>query len=413
MKTNKYFSLQTKRAFKHFPAILLITVILIVCITLACILIIGQNKDNTALQKIKIGITGDLSQTYLDIGITALQTLDTSRFSIEFITMDSEKQAVDAVKKNEIAGYLRIPEGFVKSVVKMNNIPLVYVTSDSPTGFGSILTNEIARTISDTVAETQKGIYGMQKISKEYKKTQNYKKNTEKINIEYIENVLNRTNSFETQYLGMGDGLSMGAYFVCGGLMLFLLLWGITCNSYLFKKDRSMEKLLVSKGQSPLFQVLAEYGAYLLITAITFTVLAGIAGFALQNVKLGIVELDSIYTADYVFYIFKILPVIIMITALQFMLYELISGYVGVVLLQFIYALGTGYICGCLYPSHYFPETVQKLSQFIPTGVGVSYMRQTMSGNLSKGSLLGVIFFALLFLCLSVMFRAYRIGGKE
>lgn len=412
MKTRRYLTLQIKRALKHFPSILAITVLLTVCISLACALIINQNNENENQKRIRIGITGDLSQTYLDVGITAIESMDTSRFSIEFITMD-EEQAQKEVREGSLSGYIRIPEGFVKSVAKMDNIPVVYVTGDSPSGFGSILMNEVAKTISDTVAQTQKGIYGMQKISKEYKKTENYKENTDKINIEYIETVLNRTRTFETEYLGMSDGVSMGAYFVCGGIMIFLMLWGITCNSFLFKKDRSMEKLLVSKGSSVFFQVVCEYLSFVFITVLVFMLFAFTAGLALQNIKLGITEIDSVYTWDYIFYIIKILPVILMITSLHFLFYECISGYVGVILIQFIYALGTGYICGCLYPSHYFPESIQEISSFLPTGLGVTYMRQSISGTLSLKSIVGVVLFTAAFLALSVGVRAYRIGGKE
>ncbi len=412
MKTKRYLNLQLKRALKHLPSILAITILLTVCISLACALIINQNNENENQKKIKIGITGDLSQTYLGVGISAIESIDTSRFSIDFETM-LEEEAQKQVKEGKLSGYIRIPDGFVKSIMKMDNIPIVYVTGDSPTGFGSILMNEVAKTISDTVVETQKGIYGMQNISKKYEKTENYHENVDKINIEYIETVLNRTRTFETEYLGMSDGVSMGTYFVCGGIMMFLLLWGITCNSFLFKKDRSMEKLLVSKGNSVFSQVICEYLSFIFITVLIFTLFAFTAGLALQNIKLGITEIDSVYPSDFVFYIVKILPVILMITSVHFFFYECISGYVGVILTQFVFALGTGYICGCLYPSHYFPESIQKISSFLPTGLGVTYMRQSISGSLSLKSIMGVILFTTVFLGLSVVIRAYRIGGKE
>lgn len=88
--TKRYLKLQIKRGLKHLHSILAITLLLAVCISLACALIITQNNENESQKKIKIGITGDLSQTYLGIGITAIETMDTSRFSIEFITMEEE-----------------------------------------------------------------------------------------------------------------------------------------------------------------------------------------------------------------------------------------------------------------------------------------------------------------------------------
>ena len=408
----KYLALQTKRTLKHFPSVFIITILLIVSISLSCVFIIDRSLEDDNRKKITIGITGDLSQTYLGVGINALQSIDSSRFSIEFLTME-EEDARQAVLNNTITGYIRIPDGFVKALTKMNNIPVVYVTGEKPSGFGSVMMNEIAKTISDIVIETQKGIYGMQNASIQLNKKQNYKQNTTKINVEYIDTILNRTNTVKTEYIGISDGLSMGAYFVCGGIMIFLLLWGITCNSCLYKKDRSNEKLLVSKGHSVFFQVLCEYLIFLLITVVMFTVIFAVAGFAIQNVKWGIKEIDSVYPYDFILYVIKILPVIIMITSLQFMLYEMISGYVGVLLVQFVYAIGSAYICGCLYPSSYFPEHIRNIASFLPTGFGITYMRQSMSGSLALNSVLGVSVFSVLFILSSAVSRSYRIGGKQ
>lgn len=409
---NSYLNLQTKRALKHYPAIFAITLLLIVCISLACVLMISKSNNDDSKQKIKIAITGDLTQTYLDIGITALQSLDSSRFSIEIETLD-EESAKKALQNGEISGYLKVPEDFVDAVMDMDNIPLVYVTSDSPSSFGSILLNEVAKTISNTVSETQRGIYGMQKASRELGKKSTLKKNTKDLNIIYIESVLKRTDIYENEYLGAGDGISTGAYFICGGIVIFMLLWGISCNSYLFKRDRSIEKLLISKGISITRQTLAEYLSYLAITLVTFMTIFLLGGYALQYFRTGIRELEVLYTFDYFTLFIKLIPVIIMFTALQFMLYESVSSYVGIILVQFVFALGSGYICGCLYPSYYFPEAVQKFASFLPTGVGVSYARTTLSGNTDIKTLFATIGFSVCFLFLSIAIRKHRNAGKE
>ena len=200
----------------------------------------------------------------------------------------------------------------------------------------------------------------------------------------------------------------MGGYFVCGGIMLFLMLWGISCSSVLIKKDRSLEKLLLSRGQSVCSQVTSEFLSFFLITLATFVLFASVAGIALQFFKTGIREIDNNYVFDYVLYIIKLVPVLLMMTSLQFLFYEIVSGTVGVVLLQFVYAIGTGYICGCLYPSHYFPESVQSAAALLPTGFGVTYMRQTLSSSLSSGTFIGVLSYTALFLVLSTLFRIQR-----
>ena len=405
MKTNKYFKLQIKKALHHYPTILAINIILIVCIAFSCVLIINKNSNSENKQRIKIGIIGDLTDTYLDIGITAVQNMDTSNLYIEFITHKDEKEAKEKLTSGQISGYIRIPEDFVDAIRDMDNIPVSYVTNNSPNGFGSILMNEIAKTISDTVTHTQKGIYGMQKLEKEYDTEQSLGDLTDKINFEYITSILNRTKTFKTKYVGLADGLSTGGYFVCGGIMIFSMLWGISCSSVLIKKDRSLDKLLLSKGQSAFSQVISEYLSFFLITLATFILFACIAGIALQFFKIGIKEIDSSYFFEYIFYVFKIAPVLLMITSLQFLFYEIVSGTVGVVLLQFIYAIGTAYICGCLYPSHYFPISIQKAASLLPTGFGVAYMRQSLSSSPSFSSVFAVFVYTVLFLGLTVLFR--------
>ena len=411
MKTKKYFALQLKKSARLYPSILAITVLLIVSIAVTAGVIISNNANSDDKQKFKIGITGDLSNTYLDAGIAAVQNMDESRFSIEFVTLD-EDEAIEFVKNGKISGYIRVPDNFVQSIMKMKNVPLVYVTSNTPTRFGSIMLYEIASTIADTVTETQKGIYAMQNLSKEYGKKQNYGANIDKINIEYITSVLGRSETVKIETVGIADGLSLGAYFVCGGIMIFLLLWGISCNSLLLKKDRSLEMLLISKGQSAFQQVITEYFAFFFVSVITILLFTLTGSIVFSSVGTGIPEIDGSYFYHYVLYFIGLIPIILMVTSLQFLFYELISGTVGVILLQFVFAIGSGYICGCLYPSYYFPVPIQKAASLLPTGVGLSYIRGLMGGSSVRSSLLAVMAYTLVFLALSCAVRKHRNTGR-
>lgn len=411
MKTKRYFLLQLKKASKHYPAIIAINILLIVCITVSCMLIINKKASSDEMQKLKVGIVGDLTHTYLDVGITAIQNLDSSRFSVELITYDDEDTAKDKLKSGELTGYIRVPDGFVSSLINMDNIPISYVSNNGPVGLGSILVTEVASTISNTVVETQRGVYGLQRLAKTYTPKESVWRLTDKINAKYILSVLNRTNTFETEYVGVSDGLSTGGYFVCGGIMMFLLLWGISCSSILIKKDRSLDKLLFSKGQSLFSQTLSEYIVFFLITLVTFIIFATILGTVLQFYQCGIKEIDYKYLTDYIMYIIGIIPVLLMITSLQFLFYELVSGSVSVILIQFIFAIGTGYICGCLYPSHYFPVSIQNFAHYLPTGFGVTYMRQLLSDSLSFESFLGTSLYFIAFFLLSIAIRKHRNAG--
>ena len=92
--------------------------------------------------------------------------MDSSRFYVDLVEMDGE-DAVVALENREIAGYVYIPDNFVKGVTRGTNTPLEYVTGDDPAGFGNILENEIVMMVSDLVTQAQKSVYAAVKLAKD------------------------------------------------------------------------------------------------------------------------------------------------------------------------------------------------------------------------------------------------------
>ncbi len=407
MKKRMYFTLVLRRAKKLYPQIMLITILLVLGLVLSCVLLINKNNSGESKQKICVGIVGDATDTHLGIGVDVLTKIDVSRFSIDFVNID-EETARRKLRRGEISGYLKIPDEFIDSVVHGENVPLVYVTNNSPTGFGSLMMEEIGDIISGLITKAQDAISGANEIVEVYANDGSI----QNLNVEYIDNILNRSKVYETEYIGISDSLSLGGYLVCGMLMLFLLLWGITCNPLLSKKDRSFDTLLCSKGQSVFSQVICEIAVNFLVMLTTFLIFAVIIGSVFQFAVVGIPELDKATLSDYLGYIFKIIPVLFMVSSLHVLFYDLISGEIGVILFQFIFALGTGYISGCLYPGYFFPLALQKTAEILPTGAGVSYLRQSMWGDVSHKVLLLVFVYAAVFIILAVLMRRYRMAGN-
>ncbi len=412
MKKRTYFALVQKRALKLYPQIMLVAILLVSALVLSCAMLVNRDNSSEEKQKVRVGIVGNSTDTYLGIGVDILTEIDVSRFSIDFIRIDEESARKEVVS-GKMAGYVKIPDDFISSVVYGDNIPVLYVTSNSPTGFGSIMMEEIGSIISDMIMGAQDAILGMQDVAKNTGYDGDLYERTEELNIEYIDNILNRSKAYSIEYVGISDKLSLGAYLFCGILMLLLLLWGIVCNRLLSKNDRSFDMLLHSKGQTVFSQVISEIICYFFVMFVTFLIFATITGSVFQFVSVGINELDKAHLSDYISYIFKIIPVLLMVSALHVLFYDLISGDVGVILFQFIFALGTGYISGCLYPAYFFPLTVQRIAGVLPTGVGVSYLRQTLSHDVSPRSLFSVVIYTVVFIGLATLMRRYRLAGKR
>ena len=68
-----------------------------------------------------------------------------------------------------------------------------------------------------------------------------------------------------------------------------------------------------------------------------------------------------------------LLPAAMLLSAMQFFLYELTSGVVSAVLLQILSAVALSFASGYLLPLDSLPPVLASASAFLPTGVAFSY----------------------------------------
>ncbi len=412
MKKHIYLNLQLKRAFKCYPMILFITLLTIVSVALAGMAIVTQNLNDENKQSVRIGVVGDIENTYLQIGLKALESLDSSRFFINFDEM-TEAEAKAQLKDGELHGYVIIPEDYIKSIWRGENVPATFVTQNNPDNFGTILTTEVTKIVSDMLTETQIAIYSMQDIVSDKMPGTKMKPLNDGLNFRYLDLVLHRQNTYEATSLGIADSISFAGYYVCGIILFFLLLWGISCNKLMTAKNVSLFRSLNAFGMKPTMQIFCEYMAFLTISMFTLIILAITAGIALSGKNIAIPELENISISTSVLFVFKSLPVIMMLTMMHTALYELVSGTVSAILLQFLISVGLGYLSGCFYPNSFFPDTVQKIADILPSGVGFSYLRKTLSHTLQAGDLLAVTCYFLAFSGISIGVRKHRIAGEN
>ena len=405
----KYFTLQLKSVFKVYPMIICLTLITILSIATACFFITGQKTDTEEKQKISIGIVGDLEDSYLKIGLYALQNMDNSRFYIDFINY-TEENAKKALNDRKISGYVLIPENYVNSILQGRNQQAKYITLNAPHGFGTIISSEVAELVSHVVTESQKGMYSMQDVAQDYNNAEIDKK-IEKLTLSYVNFLLSRNDIYEIETFGVADSLSFAGYYICGFLILFLLLWGIAANRIFTSKNPMYSRVLKIAGINPSSQILCEYTPYLIVSLVTLLLFAGLFGIMIQFINPVIIELSGVSIWGRLGFIIKILPVIVMITMMHTAFYELIPNTIGSVLMQFLLAIGLGYVSGCFYPNYFFPEAVQNFVYFLPVGVGFSYVRKAMTGGILLKDFFIVLIYIISFFLITSSMRKYKITG--
>lgn len=415
MKKATYLKLSIKRSSKTYPAIFAITVITIFAIALTAVVIMDAGKNSKEKTKLTIGVVGDTSETYLGVGIAALENFDSSKYSIEF-EETTERRARRDLKRRDISGYLRVPDNFVENILYGRNKPAEYVVLDDSTGFETALMSEFASLASDWVLMCQSAVYGMQGISEDYGNSaarKNVGKNTRAINTMNMEDVLGRNKAYDTEVIGIADSLSLEAYYLCGIIIFFLLIWGISCNKLLIKKDYALPKVLYSRGIKSFWQVFSDYVSYLVITLGTLVFLAVVFGITIQSINTGIRELRGTNVLTCVGYVVKLLPVIVMFTLMNMMICEMATGIVNTIVLQLFVSLATAYISGCFYPNYFFPETMQKIAQVLPGGAGFAYARKSLVGVIPLKELCINLAYSGMFALVTVYLRRLRIMGEQ
>ena len=111
----KYFEVQLKRVMRTFPRQLIVNLLVCLCVGALMVVFIRDGLSAQDGQKYRIGVVGDMSDSYLGFGITALQSLDDSRFMIELVTMTDE-EAIEAFEKGELYAVVEIPDGMMEAI---------------------------------------------------------------------------------------------------------------------------------------------------------------------------------------------------------------------------------------------------------------------------------------------------------
>lgn len=410
MKKRTYLWLQIKRAAKIYPSVLTVTAVTLLSIVLAAVILLNNTLNGEDKTRMKIGVVGDVSESYLGIGIYALKNIDSSRFAIDFIEM-TEAEAHAALQERRLTGYVQVPEDYVNNIAHGDNVPATYVTLNAPESFGTVVTGEVTQAVSGYVTESQNSMNSIYEAARKVKKQQEVNKDIDNITLLYLDRILSRSNTYSVDIIGMADSISMGGYYICGILIFFMLIWGISCNRILLKKTYAMPRALKARGINTISQLLCEYIGFFIFTFITFLIFAAIFGIVSGYNDFGIKELAGADFVTCIIFIFKAIPVISMITAMQLLLYEAVSGTVNAILLQFLIAVALAYVSGCFYPNNFFPDSIQNLANILPSGVGFAYLRKIMMSMNAGMEMLKSSIYTVFFIMLAVLVRKYRMAG--
>ncbi len=405
-----YFLAQLKRAARIFPGQILVDLAVCVCVGALAFALIAQGADAAAGTRYRIGMVGDLEDSYLGFGIAAVQEMDDSRFMIELVPM-SEQEAETAFLRGELYAVVRVPEDLLESIVYgENDRPITYTATQGQKGLGTMVMGEITNIASTLVTCSQSAIYAMQRTLADQGRGEEIGRETDKLNLALINLVLSRGAFGEVEVLGYGDGLSLELYYFCGMILLFLLFSGLLNSALFVHGNGAFSCFLKARGVGAVWQIFGEYLAYLLLVITGLLVLCLPLGFGLARELLGIPEWEGMGAAPFLSFLPILIPVTVMLAALQFFLFEAADGIVNGILLQLLSGIGMGYLSGCFYPSAFFPEKMRAFGEMLPSGAAVRFMQAGALGRIPAELWAAVFGWTAVFFILTILVRQSRIG---
>lgn len=393
----KYFVLQIKRVAKQLPSVLVITLLLFIGLAVILYGALSMFYGGEGNKRFYVAIAGDTDDTYLRWGLSAVQSIDDGRFSIEILEME-ESAAQKALEKGEISAYAVLPEGFMDNAVTGVIEPITYVTAAGMEGIASVFKKEITQLITDIVVYSQKGVYGLSDALQANGMGQDMYNYMTELSLQFAELIFHRDALYSVKELGISDGLSTPEYYVCAILVMTLMLIGIPFAAIHIKKDYAFCRLLRSRGFSSARQIGCEYTVHLLTLMLQVGILLLFAGLVLR--------LQPIFGESFPEDLpVKLIPVVIMVAAWNIMLFEVTDNMVSGLLLHFFAVISLCYVSGCIYPVYAFPKTIQQLAMWLPTGVARGYLATCFTYKAAGKSLMGLLLYSVLFIGIAIWVR--------
>ncbi len=398
----KYLLLHSKRIWKILPFVIVVTAILFGSLSAAFTVAQKLDEDSGANMKFKIGVVGTAGDTYLEMGLAAFQSMDTTRFSVELLPMTLE-EAQQAMQRRRVTAYVLFPEGFMEAAMRGEMMPLQYVSTAGAVGIVTMVKDEITQMIESIIYEAQRGAYGVGNAMWGNGFGEDAGDKINEMVIEYVELILARGKLYSTRELGMGNGLDMSGYLLTGLCVLFLLLICMPYAPMMIREDRSMERILASRGIGVGKQIAAEFAVYFA----SLTVL--VAGAAALLLSTGLLSRYSITLSA----AFQVLPVLLVVASMSSLCYEVSRNLIGGVLLQFFSMLFMAFVCGCMYPAYFFPETLQIVGQYLPAGAARVLLANCITGGDTAGWAWLLLGYSAVFLLLTAAVRLYAVRSDR
>lgn len=390
-----YFKLECKRIFRLLPGMVLITLLLFLAGGIFFMKYTAGDsaQDDQQLKTINIGLVySEEDKKFLGVGFYMLEHTDELGYICNFKEV-SRQEGQQLLTKEELDVLILFPDDYVRNMYNGIEEPVTLRFGSAQSGISSLMFRQLSDTVTNYMIESRAGIYTLQDMYRLWKLP--FSKDSDRIIGEYILRILERDGILEHQSVNATDGLDSVMYYICVGIVLLLLFWGLSCGCVLGNNQKILPRLLKRRNLSVSAQYFAKYAALMLFFISTYSITTIL--ILLFGQIAGIPEIP-------VFSCIKIFPVLFLLCSMVLCIYELSRDGMSGMVFFFFATLILSFISGFFYPLSYFPLWTQQIGKWLPTRIMLDYVTGCFKTNIPFVTFLKMILYTLFFMIITIVF---------
>lgn len=400
--------LNIKRTFRALPQLIFGATALIFLVSAVAFcgnkFLYGALSEVSPDKKFPVGVIMEDDSNLANTVADALLNMKAvnENLDIKFIQKDS---AIDMLKSSEIIAAIHIPEDTAHDIVTGKNTPITIIFPED-SGFEAVIIKELADSVTTMLGSAQAGIYSIYDFYNENEAADKIDDALLRMNLKYINIAATGNKMFDKTVVTASGSIPLMTYYICGALVLFILLFGINCFNGRLSLSSYNSKRLSQSGTPLIAQGLSSYISTALgqLTAIAIVATPAVFIMKMFNLKLeGPARIGMILT----------IPIFIMISSSFVYLISSITEHVtGQVMITFFSTIVMCFISGCFIPTAMLPDILKIVSKFMPAYYMINFSSSFLSGSFDGISLLICLGFAIILFLLGLLI-SYQKRRKE
>ena len=391
--------LNIKRTFRALPQLIFGATALIFLVSAVAFcgnkFLYGALSEMSTGEKFPVGvIMEDDSKIATTVKDALLGMKEVSNnIDIHFTT---KEEAITMLEDGSIIAAIHIPKDTAHNIINGTNTPMNIIFPED-SGFEAIIIKELADSATTMLSSAQAGIYSIYDFYEDMDADDHIDDALLRMNLRYITIAATGNHVFERTVVTATGSVPLMTYYICGALVLFIMLFGINCYSIQLTLSSYSSKKLSLSGTPVILQGLSSFIATNLGQLIAICIVATPAVFIMKMFGL---KLEGPAIVGLILTI----PVFILISAAFVYLISALTEHVtGQIMITFFVTLAMCFISGCFIPTIMLPDIIQSISKLLPTHYMIDFSSSFLSGSFHIQSLLMCLGYTLLLFTLGLV----------